>query len=116
MRNRRDVGRGRAGRGVLYVGIQVGRVQDVCGVLEAFVFPEGRGGSRCPRLPPPGDLEDPAVTEVGPLDVLGLVFLALAAQQGSIGRPGFALPARGPRACLLALVVPPGLRFAITVF
>ena len=45
-------------------------------MLEAFVFPEGRGGSPYPRLTPPGDLEDPAVAEVGPLDVLGPVLFA----------------------------------------
>ena len=84
-------------------------------MLEAFVFPEGRGGSPCPRLAPPGDLEDPAVTEVGPLDVLGPVLFALAVQQGSVGRSVFALPARSPRACFPALVVPLGLRFDVAM-
>ena len=93
----------------------MGRVQDVYSVLEAFVFPEGRGGSPCPRLAPPSDLEDPAVTEVGPLDVLSLVLFALAAQQGSVGRSVFAPPACGPRACFPALVVLLGLRLDVAV-
>ena len=85
-------------------------------MLEALVFPESRGGPSRPRLAPPGDLEDPPVAEVGPLDVLGPVVFTLAAQQGSVGRPVLALSARGPRARFPALVVPLGPRFDVAVF